>query len=159
MLEQVVSMFDDYENMLKKLKKKSYEERMKGFREKYGHYFTEMTAYVENAVKGLGEEAEESAMAEKKNAACMEIADTFIKAVQEKFQVNGKMKGRTQADLNFFMIYYVFPAILLTEHESAKEIADAICNLWGASFKDSKIGYTTYDSLYGAFREKIFGIF
>ena len=147
MLEQVVSMFDDYENMLKKLKKKSYEERMKGFREKYGHYFTEMTAYMENTDS------------DKRNAACLEIAEAFIGAVQEKFQVNGKMKGRTQADLNFFMIYYVFPAILLTEHESAKEIADAICNKWGASFKDSKIGYTTYDSLYGAFREKIFGIF
>ena len=147
MLEQVVSMFDNYENMLKKLKKKSYEERMKGFREKYGHYFTEMTAYVENTDS------------DKRNAACLETAEAFIGAVQEKFQVNGKMKGRTQADLNFFMIYYVFPAILLTEHESAKEIADAICNQWGASFKDSKIGYTTYDSLYGAFREKIFGIF
>ena len=29
-----------------------------------------------------------------------------------------------QTDLNFFMIYYVFPAILLTEHDDAKLIAD-----------------------------------
>lgn len=146
MLEQVESMFDDYENMLKKLKKKSYEERMKEFRDKNGHYFAEMTAHVESADADKG-------------TACREIADVFVKAVQEKYQTNGRIKGRTQADLNFYMIYYVFPAILLTEHENAKEIADAICEKWGKNFKDSKIGYTTYDSLYGSFREKIFGIF
>ena len=28
--------------------------------------------------------------------------------------------GAIQTDLNFFMIYYVFPAILLTEHDDAK---------------------------------------
>ena len=57
------------------------------------------------------------------------------------------------------MIYFVFPAILLTEHESANDIADAICKKWGETFKDSKIGYTTYDKLYESFRNQIFGIF
>ena len=64
-----------------------------------------------------------------------------------------------QTDLNFFMIYYVFPAILLTEHDDAKLIADHLCSRWGEKFKNSKIQYTDYDSLYVSFREKIFGIF
>ena len=64
-----------------------------------------------------------------------------------------------QTDLNFFMIYYVFPAILLTEHDDAKLIADYLCSRWGEKFKNSKIQYTDYDSLYVSFREKIFGIF
>ncbi len=145
MLEQVAGMFDNMEDMLKKLKKKSYEERMSVFREKNGHYFTEMTEYVGSAAN--------------KEEAVKEIADTFTAAVKERFQVNGKIKGRVQADMNFFMIYFVFPAILLTEHENAKALADGICSKWGEFFKDSKIGYTTYEDLYGAFREKIFGIF
>ena len=62
-------------------------------------------------------------------------------------------------DLNFFMIYYVFPAILMTQSDNAKMMADTLCETWGKSFKDSKIAYTDYDSLYSSFREKIFGIF
>lgn len=57
------------------------------------------------------------------------------------------------------MIYYVFPTILGTEHEYAKLIADSICSAWGKRFKESQIQYTDYDTLYGSFREKIFGIF
>lgn len=71
----------------------------------------------------------------------------------------GKIDSAVQTDLNFFMIYYVFPAILLTEHDDAKLIADHLCSRWGEKFKNSKIQYTDYDSLYVSFREKIFGIF
>ena len=145
MLENVASMFDDMEIMLKKLKKKTYESRMKEFRTQYNHYVEEMTQYVESA--------------DQKEAAAEEVADSFIHQVKSCFEVKGKIKPRTQADMNFMMIYYVFPAILLTEHEDAKLIADTICSAWGQSFKDSKIGYTTYEHLYESFREKIFGIF
>lgn len=145
MLEQVELIFDNMEAMLKKIKKNSYEERMKGFREEHGHYFQEMIDYVTTA--------------EEKEAAISVIADDFVGKVQEGFQVKGKINGRKQADMNFFMIYYVFPAILLTEDENADAIAGAICKKWGETFKDSKIGYTTYDKLYNSFRNKIFGIF
>ena len=104
-----------------------------------------MTAYTEQA--------------EDHEAAAKEIAAVFVKAVQDAFSVKGRMKSRMQADLNFFMIYYTFPALLLTESEQADLIAKSICSLWGSTFKDSNIGYTTYEKLYGAFREKIFGIF
>ena len=56
------------------------------------------------------------------------------------------------------MIYYVFLQFG-TEHEYAKLIADSICSAWGKRFKESQIQYTDYDTLYGSFREKIFGIF
>ena len=67
--------------------------------------------------------------------------------------------SRFWMDLNFFMIYYVFPAILMTQNDNAKLMADTLCETWGKSFKDSKIGYTDYDTLYESFKEKIFGIF
>ena len=73
--------------------------------------------------------------------------------------VSAAEDSAVQTDLNFFMIYYVFPTILGTEHEYAKLIADSICSAWGKRFKESQIQYTDYDTLYGSFREKIFGIF
>ena len=82
-----------------------------------------------------------------------------INMLKEAFEKRGKIDGTTQIDLNFFMIYYVFPAILMTEHKNARLLADVLCEKWGMTFKNSKIGYTDYDTLYKSFREKIFGIF
>ena len=88
-----------------------------------------------------------------------EVADILTDAVKETFSVRGKIRSRTQIDMNFFMIYYVFPAILLEESEVNDLTAGSIRDAWEAKFKDSKIQYADYDRIYGAFREKIFGIF
>lgn len=145
MLEQVETMFDGMLDMMKKMKKKSYKTNMKAFRERNEHFFQEMTQYVGQKVE--------------KEAAAKEIAAVFANAVKNRFSVKGRIRSRTQADLNFFMIYYVFPALLLTESEDKELIADCIRDEWSAQFKDSKIQYADYDRIYGAFREKIFGIF
>ena len=94
-----------------------------------------------------------------KEQAAQDVAEAFVAAVKSYAEVKGKIGGRKQADMNFFMIYYVFPAILLTEHENADDIAKTICKKWGKTFKDSNIGYTTYEKLNKSFRNKIFGIF
>lgn len=145
MLEGVEKIFDNMEQMMKKLKKASYEKNMDAFRQEHGHFFSEMTDYVETA--------------EDKEKAAGEVALSFVEKTRKRYEKKGRMPGRTQADLNFFMIYYTFPAILMTESEYGKTVADAICRKWGEDFKDSKIGYTDYDSIYKGFREKIFGIF
>ena len=147
MLNQIETIFDDMKPMMKKLKKVSYKQNMEAFVEDYGHYFREMTELTEKA--------------ENKNEKAKEIAKVFAESVEHEFasSKNGRISGPLQLDLNFFMIYYVFPAILMTEHKDAVLIADQIRDEWGSRFKDSKIQYTDYDSLYGAFREKIFGIF
>lgn len=148
MLEQVETMFDGMRDMMKKLKKKSYETNMEAFRERNGHFFQEMTQYVE-----------QKAEREEKEAAAKELAAVFTGAVKRRFSVKGRIKSYTQADMNLFMIYYVFPALLLTEGADRNLIADSIRDEWGAQFRDSKIQYADYDRIYGAFREKIFGIF
>ncbi|MCI6552658.1 MAG: hypothetical protein MR430_03825 [Lachnospiraceae bacterium] len=145
MLEQAATMFDGMQRMMKRLKKASYETNMKEFRKKNQEFLKEMTDYVEGR--------------EDKETAAGEIAEVFVERIKDAFERKGKIKGTTQTDLNFFMIYYVFPAILLTEHEDAGTVADALCESWGAGFKNSKIGYTDYGTLYKSFREKIFGIF
>lgn len=146
MLEGIEKMFDDLNPMLRKLKKKSYEKNSEDFRGKYGHYFQEMTDYVEGA--------------DDKEAAAREIGAAIAEDVKKTFSSpKGKINSGIQADLNMFTIYYVFPTLLLTEHEDARLIADNICSEWGKQFKGNNIQYTDYDTLYGAFREKIFGIF
>lgn len=144
MLYQVETMFDDMEQKLKKLKKKKYEENMENFMAANEAYFLEMETYLS---KGDPE------------IAAKEISIAFVEAVKSRYEVKGKIKGTIQADLNFFMIYYVFPTILKRNHEHAKLLADTLCDTWGRSFKDSRIKYTDYETLYKAFREKVFGIF
>ena len=144
MLQQIESIFENMAPMLKKLKKKTYEENMKDFRSRNNEIFFAMTDRMK---------------AEDKVAEAKVISEEFIKAVKTKFEKNGKIRGNLQTDLNFFMIYYVFPSILLTYSDDAVLLADTLCEVWGKSFKDSKIGYTDYDTLYKSFKEKIFGIF
>ena len=147
MLENAETMFDNLDLMLKKLKKKSYEENMRQFLWKNQHYFQEMTDHMDAA--------------QEKDKAAGEIAAALGDCVENRFGKGEKKKisSRMQADINFFMIYYIFPSILKTEHEDCRLIADTICAEWKRRFKDSAIGYTDYDSLYESFREKIFGIF
>lgn len=147
MLDHVEKIFADMKPMMKKLKKASYKVNMEAFIENHGHYFREMTEYMENASD--------------KETAAKELEVDFTDKVYDAYvsPKKGKIDSAVQTDLNFFMIYYVFPAILLTEHDDAKLIADHLCSRWGEKFKNSKIQYTDYDSLYVSFREKIFGIF
>ena len=147
MLDHVEVVFENMKPMMKKLKKASYKQNMEAFVEDYGHFFREMI--------------EETEQAEDKEKVAAEIARLFAESVERKYTSprNGKISGTLQMDLNFFMIYYVFPAILMTGHEDAVLIADRLRDEWGSRFKDSKIQYTDYDTLYGAFKEKIFGIF
>lgn len=145
MLQGIETIFDEKEEMLKHLKKKSFEKNTREFLAKHGHFFEEMASYT--------------AQSEEKEKAAEELGQCIVDAVKKKFEnKRGKIDGRTQIDLNFFMIYYVFPNILRSG-EDGTVIADGIRNVWSKSFKDGEIQYTDYDTLYNSFREKIFGIF
>lgn len=144
MLDHVEMMFDGMEYMIHNLRKPSYQKNMETFREKNGHFFREMVQYVEQSTD--------------KEAAVKEIADCIADAVNNSFSKRGKIRSHTQVDLNLFMIYYVFPAILLTESEDATLIADHIRDTWAAKFKNSNIQYADYDRIYESFQDRIFGI-
>lgn len=146
MLDHVEVLFENMKPMMKKLKKKTYKANMEEFLERHGHYFQEMTDLVGGA--------------DDKVAAADEVARTFAEKVEKVYisPKKGRIEPVVQLDLNFFMIYYIFPAILKTEHEDARLVADRLRDEWARRFQDSDIQYTDYDSLYAAFREKIFGI-
>ena len=145
MLEKSESMFDNMLDMMKKLKKTSYKTNMKGFIKDYGHFFDEMTEYVKNSSD--------------QEIAAQEVANIFVKTVISTYSIKGKLKAHMEANLNLFMIYYVFPAILLTEKKSKSVVADTIRDVWRIETKNKKFQYADYDKIYNSFREKIFGIF
>ena len=148
MLEQAGTMFDNMEAMMYRLKKKAYKERMGEFREKNQEILAEMTELVERA-----EESERDEMA-------AQTAKAFADAVEARFAKRGKISGRSQMDINLFMIYFVFPAILLTQSEYAGLLADAVRDEWRGRFRDSaQINYTTYEEIYSTFQEKVLGLF
>lgn len=148
MLEQAGTMFDNMEAMMYRLKKKAYKERMGEFREKNQEILAEMTELVERA-----EESERDEMA-------AQTAKAFADAVEARFAKRGKICGRSQMDINLFMIYFVFPAILLTQSEYAGLLADAVRDEWRGRFRDSaQINYTTYEEIYSTFQEKFLGLF
>ena len=148
MLEQAGTMFDNMEAMMYRLKKKAYKERMGEFREKNQEILAEMTELVERA-----EESERDEMA-------AQTAKAFADAVEARFAKRGKISGRSQMDINLFMIYFVFPAILLTQSEYAGLLADAVRDEWRGRFRDSaQINYTTYEEIYSTFQGKVLGLF
>ena len=145
MPDNIELIFTDLEQMLKKLKKPSYEANMEKFRREQGHFIDGMIRFVKES--------------EDKKTASAEIGKAFADDIFNAFSVRGKVPGRKQADMNFFMIYYVFPAILITNEECAGSLCDGIRDAWNAKFADTNINYTDYDTLYNSFRNKIFGIF
>ena len=145
MLQGIEQIFSEKDEMLKHLKKKNFEKNTELFLGKYGQFFMEMSEYV--------------GAAEDKEGAAKEIGQCIVDAVKENFtNKRGKIDGRTQIDLNFFMIYYVFPTILSTG-EYGTIIADGVRDMWKTNFKEGDIQYTDYETLHSSFKEKIFGIF
>lgn len=145
MLEDVKVIFSEKDQLLKKLKKPLYESNMEYFIETYGHFITEMTDIVKDA--------------EDKETAAGEMAANFASQVKEAYSgKNGKLNMRIGMDLNFVMIYYVFPALLKTQDENATLIADALKDKWNETM-GCGIGYADYDTILSGFRTKIFGMF
>jgi len=144
MLEDIRVIFSEKDKLLKKLKKSAYENNMEYYLENYGHYFDEMAEYVSNASDAT--------------AAANEITEVFANDIFEAYSKNGKMNGRIAMDLNFVMIYYIFPGILKRNEENGKIICDALKDNWNQKF-GCGIDYGTYEDILSGFRTKLFGLF
>lgn len=145
MLENVHEMFDFGLLEFRRARKKTYEDRMRLFRQTNGHYLTEMLEYV--------------GQAEDKEAAAKELGETFSTNVYDAFAKRGKIGGAKNQDLCIFMIYYTFPALLLTQNENAKLLCDKLLEAWRVKFNNPNMSYGEYDTILGEFKEKIFGLF
>lgn len=145
MLDNAYTMFDTTKLMFRKLKKETYAQRMETFRTDYASIYDEMTSAV--------------AASEDKAAKAAEIGEVFAENVFNHYAKRGRMRSAVRADLCLFMVYYVFPALLLTQDENATLIADNLRDAWVDKFGNKGMGYASYDEIYASFKEKIFGMF
>lgn len=144
MLDNVAGVFENFVGRMKRIRKSEYKKFMFEFQEKNGATISEMLEYIKAS--------------EDKNGAARECGDVFSEKAFDLFSKNGRMKGTMRADMSLYMIYYVFPAILLTEDENATVLCDNLKDAWNAKFKEN-IGYTDFDTICGGFKDKIFGLF
>ena len=85
-------------------------------------------------------------------------AKSFCEEVTSAFKKFGKVRGGDLMNLNYFMIFYVFPAIQQNEEkEKSIRICDILRDTWNQHFK-SNISYADYDTLLEGFQTKIFGV-
>lgn len=146
MTDNVIKIFKDVTIKVKRLKKEQYVMYFDEFKNNNVDFFEDLANQLENN-------------ADKENEA-KAIGENFAISVQDVFKNDkDKIPGTLQTDLNFFMIYYVFPLILQIDSSSNKLLLNNIVASWRKQFKDSDISYTTYDILCKNFRAKIFGIF
>ncbi|MCR5416453.1 MAG: hypothetical protein K6E79_06635 [Pseudobutyrivibrio sp.] len=129
----VEKLFEDVAYLSKVHTKKDYEMNMKMFKE--NRY-----EFLEPIIKASDVAADAKVL-------CDEVNTAF-----KKF---GKVRGSDMMNINYFMIYYVFPS-LLTE-ENGSEICDTVKSVWNAYFK-CNIDYTDYETLLNGFQTRIFGI-
>lgn len=145
MLDGIGQMFGDRKKMLASLKKESYEAFTCKFDEEYGHYFSEMKEYVEQA--------------EDEKQAAEEIGGCVMQAITESCRnKRGKLDSRTRAEVSLFMVYYVFPAIL-KQGEEGVQIADGVLAACRKGLHNREMKYVDYETIYNGFRDKVLGLF
>ena len=128
-------IFEGLEPFSKISTKKEYENRMNTF-------LSERYVYLKDLVGA---------------ADVLAASEEFCDGVHEEFKKFGKVRLGNLMNLNYFLIYYIFPAILKNEGERATAICDALKNVWNSRFK-CNINYTDYDSLMAGFQNRILGV-
>ena len=131
----ISKIFESYEPFSRITTKKEYENRMNTFQAERYAYLKELTEATDTVA----------------------ASNAFCDGVHEAFKKFGKVRTGTLMDLNCFLIYYIFPAILKNEGERAATICDTLRDTWNSRFK-CDINYTDYDSLMIGFKKKLLGI-
>ena len=145
MLEQMPTLFDQYEKKLvfSSHKRKTYEAYFETFCKEQGRLLSDMIDLM--------------TAREDKEAAADEIAMCMVDAVREKYSKWGRVSVKRRTDLGFYLIYYVFPALLLKEEPEGKILADHIRDTWNREMKE-KISYADYETIRASFQDKLLGL-
>ena len=130
----IIKIFEGVEPLSMISEKTKYEDAMNMF-------LSERYSYLKELV-----EATDVAAASK--AFCNEVNDAYKKV--------GKSRMGDFTNLNIFLIYFIFPAILKNEEERAAAICDALKDAWNSRFR-CNIDYSDYDSLMEGFQNRILG--
>ena len=134
----VEKLFEDAGQLSKVNNKKAYEANIEMFKSNRYELLNDLV------------DADDSQLQSQAKQLCEDVTAAF-----KKF---GKVRGGDLMNLNYFMIFYVFPAIQQNEEkEKSIRICDILRDTWNQHFK-SNISYADYDTLLEGFQTKIFGV-
>lgn len=136
---------------------KGYTERVRGF--KRDSYYGLFERYKEEnyAFYTAIKTALDNAPAESLDGVYHQIANAFIREQEAELERVKKRneKFSVQMDKNMFMAIYALPSIKEIRGERADELAEAICQEWGKSFRDSNIIASDYEAIAQGFKRKL----
>ena len=135
----ISGMYAEANTMLKGIHKSSYAANMERFRQVYA-----------GQLHGLLAAAEQDGP--------QTAAEQLVESLKSGFSVRGKIPACVQADLNAFTVYYVLPALALTEDPLRFGLIDAICGLWPKAFRRSTIHFASYETILNSFQRSFLGI-
>lgn len=141
----IYELFRERDIYLKKLKQANYEENYEIFRNRYGGLITD-------AINAMPEEDEEAL-----KAAMSETAGDMAASILSEYGKRNKVSPNTLMDLNFMMIYYIFP-FLLKSGEKGESFAAVLKDKWNETL-GCNISYAPYEEIMAGFRKKLFGFF
>lgn len=143
MLQGIEQIFENITEMNAGLKRTTYQEKFEKFQAEYGYYFEEMNAYMEET--------------ENHEAAAEAVGIRLMHAAEKKCgNRRGKLDGRTRSELSLFMVYYVFPSILL-QGENMTELAEGVLKVSRKELRNKELQYADYQTIYDGFSDKILG--
>lgn len=134
--KHVKEIFADYDYLLKNFKKKQYIKNMQLFRDKWDSILSDTVMQNDHQT----------------------VCEEFVKQVISIYSRFGKLGKLKKIDLGLFMVYFIFPSILLTQKEGAVDMADCLLNTWN-SMMETNIEYMQYEEIVNNFNDKMFGIF
>ncbi len=141
---KLTELFEIRDLYLKKLKQTTYEANTERFKSEFGP-----------AIDGILRSASET---EDAKGAYESVAVDFSRRVFDKYEKRGKIAPTVMMDINFCMIYYVFPYLLKSGIAGAEDFAKILKDKWNETLH-CNISYTTYEELYAGFKKKLFGFF
>ncbi len=143
-IDRLLGLFEEKDGYLRKLNKDVYEANTESFKEVYGKYVDDLLTRIGGSTDAAKEEET--------------VAASFAGKVWDIYSKNGKMKMNLLMDLNFIMIYYIFPYLLKSGDENASHFAQTLKNKWN-EVMGSNISYAPYEEIAEGFKKKLFGFF
>ncbi len=140
---RVDSLFADADRTVKGFQRTVYAERFESYLAEQRDNLTLMRSMIDVAVD--------------RRRAAQEIAQVIVDSAARAME---SMKGKigreaTQMNRNMYMVTFLLPALLYQEKEKYTDLADAICEKWSQTFKNSNIHAADYDTLISGFKRKL----
>ncbi len=145
MKSEILSIFEDMEMFIKNLNKTRYDTNFQTFYEKHNVFFSSLLSAIENS--------------DNKEEVSNDISMRFIEAVRSTYgNKKGVIKSYFLADINMFMVQYIFPSIMKVESEYSLLLVESLRENWSATFKGSNLQHTTFETIFSGFKNKFLGI-